>query len=145
MRSIVQFPDTCSECRGDPVGFEVPVAYAYNTTFDERLRQICTPRHLGRDLRPGGIRLLDGDLRDHRRCRDVRLLGRRCPLRRGAVQKGSPFRAVLSYIYADLIVPSIIDTYREYYGIYRAGFLYWLHRQDSGGQGCQKMPASAVN
>ena len=29
---------------------------------------------------------------------------------------GLPFGAVLSYIYADLIVPPIVDAYREYYG-----------------------------
>jgi uncharacterized membrane protein YraQ (UPF0718 family) len=30
--------------------------------------------------------------------------------------KGLPFGSVLSYIYADLIVPPIVDAYREYYG-----------------------------
>ncbi|MFB6145043.1 MAG: permease [Candidatus Nanohaloarchaea archaeon] len=30
--------------------------------------------------------------------------------------KGFPFGSILSYIYADLIVPPIIDAYREYYG-----------------------------
>ncbi|MFB6100515.1 MAG: permease [Candidatus Nanohalobium sp.] len=36
----------------------------------------------------------------------------------GAVlwSKGFPFGSVLSYIYADLIVPPIMDAYREYYG-----------------------------
>lgn len=36
----------------------------------------------------------------------------------GAVlwSKGFPFGSVLSYIYADLIVPPIVDAYKEYYG-----------------------------
>lgn len=36
----------------------------------------------------------------------------------GAVlfSNGLPFGSVLSYIYADLIVPPIMDAYREYYG-----------------------------
>ncbi len=36
---------------------------------------------------------------------------------------GLPFGAVLSYIYADLIVPPIMDAYREYYGTKFAGVL----------------------
>ena len=122
----------------------------------------------------------------------------------GAVlfSNGLPFGSVLSYIYADLIVPPIMDAYREYYGTKFAAilsgmifasavitgfaihflflglglipdpssvqiaeveieanyklvlnvlatgffaFLYWLHRQDSVGQGSQEMPASAAD
>ncbi|OTF01788.1 permease [Halorubrum sp. SD683] len=36
---------------------------------------------------------------------------------------GLPFGSVLSYIYADLIVPPIMDAYREYYGIKFAAIL----------------------
>ena len=36
---------------------------------------------------------------------------------------GLPFGAVLSYIYADLIVPPIMDAYREYYGTKFAAIL----------------------
>jgi YHS domain-containing protein len=36
---------------------------------------------------------------------------------------GLPFGAVLSYIYADLIVPPIMDAYREYYGLQFTGVL----------------------
>jgi len=122
----------------------------------------------------------------------------------GAVlfSNGLPFGSVLSYIYADLIVPPIMDAYREYYGAKFAAilsgmifvsavitgfvihflflglgiipdpssvkiaevkieanykmvlnilatgffaFLYWLHRQDSAGQGDQSMSASTVD
>jgi uncharacterized membrane protein YraQ (UPF0718 family) len=43
----------------------------------------------------------------------------------GAVlfSNGLPFGAVLSYIYADLIVPPIMDAYREYYGTTFAAIL----------------------
>ncbi|EJN56959.1 permease [Halogranum rubrum] len=43
----------------------------------------------------------------------------------GAVlfSNGLPFGSVLSYIYADLIVPPIMDAYREYYGAKFAGIL----------------------
>ena len=43
----------------------------------------------------------------------------------GAVlfSNGMPFGAVLSYIYADLIVPPIMDAYREYYGTKFAAML----------------------
>jgi uncharacterized membrane protein YraQ (UPF0718 family) len=43
----------------------------------------------------------------------------------GAVlySNGLPFGAVLSYIYADLIVPPIVDAYREYYGTRFAAML----------------------
>ncbi|SFK97886.1 hypothetical protein SAMN04487950_1711 [Halogranum rubrum] len=37
--------------------------------------------------------------------------------------KGLPFGSVLSYIYADLIVPPIMDAYREYYGTTFAALL----------------------
>ncbi|MFB6189906.1 MAG: permease, partial [Halapricum sp.] len=36
---------------------------------------------------------------------------------------GLPFGAVLSYIYADLIIPPIVDAYREYYGTTFAAIL----------------------
>jgi uncharacterized membrane protein YraQ (UPF0718 family) len=36
---------------------------------------------------------------------------------------GLPFGSVLSYIYADLIVPPIVDAYREYYGAKFAAIL----------------------
>jgi hypothetical protein len=36
---------------------------------------------------------------------------------------GLPFGSVLSYIYADLIVPPIMDAYREYYGTTFAAIL----------------------
>ena len=43
----------------------------------------------------------------------------------GAVlfSNGLPFGSVLSYIYADLIVPPIVDAYREYYGTTFAAIL----------------------
>ena len=43
----------------------------------------------------------------------------------GAVlfSNGLPFGSVLSYIYADLIVPPIMDAYREYYGLRFAAIL----------------------
>ncbi|WP_436930899.1 permease [Halosimplex halobium] len=43
----------------------------------------------------------------------------------GAVlfSNGLPFGSVLSYIYADLIVPPIVDAYREYYGTTFAALL----------------------
>lgn len=43
----------------------------------------------------------------------------------GAVlfSNGLPFGSVLSYIYADLIVPPIVDAYREYYGTKFAAIL----------------------
>ncbi|ELZ32592.1 permease [Halogeometricum pallidum JCM 14848] len=37
--------------------------------------------------------------------------------------RGLPFGSVLSYIYADLIVPPIMDAYREYYGTTFAAIL----------------------
>ncbi|GGL70261.1 permease [Halocalculus aciditolerans] len=40
--------------------------------------------------------------------------------------EGLPFGGVLSYIYADLIIPPIMQAYREYYGLHFAGILSGL-------------------
>ena len=39
-------------------------------------------------------------------------------------QNGIPFGAVMSFIFADLIVPNITDAYRRYYGFRMAGVLF---------------------
>lgn len=45
------------------------------------------------------------------RCRHVRLLGRERPTCARALASGIPFGGVMSYIFADLIVPHIIKMY----------------------------------
>ena len=52
-------------------------------------------------------------------------------------KNGIPFGGVMSFIFADLIVPNITNAYRKYYGLRMArGYVYQhLFERDSGGRG----------
>ncbi|GGL61689.1 permease [Halocalculus aciditolerans] len=39
-------------------------------------------------------------------------------------QAGTPFGAIMSFIYADLLIPPLLNTYRKYYGTRMAGVIF---------------------
>ncbi len=60
------------------------------------------------------------------RCRHVRLLGRERLTCARALASGIPFGGVMSYIFADLIIPHIVQMYHKFYGWRMAATMFVL-------------------